>query len=250
MTLIYQSYRTENVPEWIRQCLNSVEAWTQKRDFKYRFIDDKLFQYAPDWYREKVNDNVQLVSDLARLVLAKKFLAEGYERVIWIDADLLIFDSQSFAVETIDGVHFCRETWVDSDLDGNIVHQKKYNNSVSVFHKDNVFLDFYIDACLKLVDSREKIPHVLVGTTFLTTLHEIYPFGEIRNVGIISPALVYDLISGNTEFLIKFREWHGASVHAANLCGSMQHHTFHGIEIDESSMQKVVEKLLEQKSLI
>lgn len=228
----------------------SVKDWSRKRGFEYKFIDDKIFEYAPDWYREKVKDNVQLVSDLSRLVLAKRFLAEGYERVIWMDADLLIFDPQNFSAETTGGVYFCREIWVDADLGGNIIHQKKINNSVSVFHQGNVFLDFYIDACLKLVRTREKIPHVLVGTTFLTALQKIYPFGQITNVGIISPALTYDLLTGSTAFLKKYRKWHGAPVYAVNLCGSMQHHTFCNLEIDDTATVKVVEKLLEQKRLI
>ena len=249
MTLVYQSYRTTNVPGWIQLCLKSVKEWTQNQGFEYRFIDDEMFGYAPDWYRKKVRDNVQLVSDLSRLNLAKKFLKEGYERVIWMDADLLIFDPEVFSISTKEGVHFCREIWTDVDLEGNIIHQKNINNSVSVFHKNNVFLDFYIDACLKLVDSKEKIPPVVVGTTFLTGLRKIYPFSVITNVGIISPALTYDLITGNDEFLKKYREWHGAPVYAANLCGSMKDHTFKDLRITEGTMTEVATKLLNRKFL-
>ena len=250
MTLIYQSYRTHNVPDWIGRCMDSVKEWTRKNGFEYRFIDDELFEAAPGWYREKVENNVQLVSDLARLIFAKRFLQEGYERVIWMDADLLIFDPDNFFPESTAGVYFCRETWVDADLDGNMIHQKKFNNSISIFHKGNVFLDFYIDACLKLVDTRDKIPHVLVGTTFLTALRKIYPFHEITAVGIMSPALTHDILTGKTAFLEKFHEWHAAPVYAANLCGSMQNRTFYGVEINEGAMTAIVKKLLEQKMLV
>lgn len=250
MTLIYQSFRNHNVPRWVQQCMESVEVWTKNEGYSYRFIDDELFEYAPDWYRHKVKDNVQLVSDLSRLVLAKRFLSEGYDRVIWIDADLLIFDPVHFSLETEEGVHFCREIWTDADLDGKVIHQKKINNSVCIFPTGHVFLDFYIDACLKLVAERDDIPHVLVGTTFLTALIEIYPFSEITNVGIISPSLVFDLLTENTGFLSKYLEWHAAPVFAANLCGSMQHQVFKGLRIDHARMLAVVQKLLQQQKLL
>ena len=250
MTLVYQSFRNHDVPDWIQRSLESVQSWTKKKGYDYRFIDDELFEYAPDWYRRKVKDNVQLVSDISRLILARRFLSEGYERVIWIDADLLIFDPVHFSVETEEGVHFCREIWTDADLEGNVIHQKKINNSISVFHRGNVFLDFYIEACLKLVADRTEIPQVLVGTTFLTALKEIYPFPEITNVGIISPALVHDLLTENTRFLTEYLQWHKAPIFAANLCGSMQHQVFNGLEIDDSKMVAVVQKLLQQQKLL
>ena len=250
MTLVYQSFRNHDVPSWIQRSLESVQAWTKKKEYSYRFIDDELFEYAPDWYRQKVKDNVQLVSDISRLVLARRFLSEGYDRVIWIDADLLIFDPVNFSVDTEEGVHFCREIWTDADLQGHIVHQKKINNSVCVFHQGNAFVDFYIDACLKLVADRGNIPHVLVGTTFLTALREIYPFPEITNVGIISPALVHDLLTGNTRFIKKYLEWHATPIFAANLCGSMQNQVFSGLEINHSRMTAVVQKLLERQKLL
>ena len=247
MTLVYQSFRNHNVPVWIQRCLESAQAWTKKEGYSYRFIDDELFEYAPDWYRQKVSDNVQLVSDISRLMLARRFFAEGYDRVIWIDADVLIFDPANFSVKTEEGVHFCREIWADADLDGNVIHQKKFNNSVCVFHQGNVFLNFYIDACLKLVAGRSNIPHVLIGTTFLTALKEIYPFPEITNVAITSPALVHDLLTDNSRFIEKYVEWHAAPVYAANLCGSMQHQVFQDVEISDSAMSVVVQKLLERQ---
>lgn len=251
MTLIYQSYRTHHVPHWIERCLASVKSWAEKRGFTYCFIDDELFKYAPSWYREKVEGNVQLVSDLSRLILARKFLQQGYQQVIWIDADMLIFDPENFSIQTDEGVYFCRETWVDADPEGNIIHQKKVNNSISVFHRQNTFLEFYIDACQKMVkQSKGRPPHVLVGTSFLTHLHKMYPLSLLGNVGIISPALVHDLFTQQTHFIEKYLEWQGSSIHAANLCGSMKDKCFKGTELNEKSMEAVVEKLLQNRDLL
>ena len=249
MTLIYQSYRTHNVPLWISRCLQSVQSWSRDNGYEYRFIDDTLFEYAPDWYRQKVQNNVQLVSDLSRLLLARKFLQEGFQRVIWIDADMLIFKPESFQIEATTGASFCREIWVDADKEGTIIHQKKINNSVSVFHQQAPLLDFYIEACLKIVETSDKITPVLVGTAFLTELNKIYPLSLLRNVGIISPALVCDILSCQNDFIDKYQEWHGSPVYAANLCGSMDNKTFNGVKINENAMEKVVEKLLQHKGL-
>lgn len=250
MTLVYQSYRTHNVPDWISRCLESVKEWTAEKGYDYKFIDDEMFEYAPSWYREKVEDNVQLVSDLSRLILARRFLKEGYSRVIWMDADLLIFDPDNFVLETTEGAHFCREIWIDADPAGNIIHQEKINNSVSIFHQNNALLEFYTDACLKLVKEKERTPPVLVGTSFLTSLHKIYPFPEIRNVGIISPALVHDLLKNQNRHILKYVEWHGADIYAANLCGSKKEHVFGGVEINDRAMGTVVEKLIRGRSIL
>ena len=35
-----------------------------------------------------------VITDLCRLLQARHFLENGYERVIWLDADILIFDGE------------------------------------------------------------------------------------------------------------------------------------------------------------
>lgn len=248
-TLVYQSYRTSGVPSWISRCLDSVRNWSREHGYQYRFVDDALFGYAPSWYREKVDHNIQLVSDLSRLVLARNFLQEEFQRVIWIDADVLVFDPVNFKLETTSGVSFCREVWIDEDSQGRIVHQEKINNSVSIFHRDNALLEFYIDACLRLVEQAERTPAVLVGTSFLTDLNKIYPLQQIQNVGILSRALGYDLISRGSGFLEKYLKWQGSPVQAINLCGSMKDQVFRGVRIDHAATERIVNNLMQRKAL-
>lgn len=250
MTLIFQSYRTHDVPDWISLCLKSVQEWTANQGFEYRFIDDRLFDYAPSWYRLKVQDNVQLVSDLSRLILAQEFLQEGYERVIWMDADLLVFDPENFHIPTTKGFSFCREVWSDRDLAGKEVFFEKVNNSVSVFCRDEHFLDFYVDACLTIVREAAAVTPVLVGTEFLTTLHGIYPFPLLQQVGILSPALVDALLHKKTGFIAAYLENQGTPVVAANLCGSKLEEFSGKTEITASILESSIEKLLHQKRLL
>jgi hypothetical protein len=48
-------------------CMKTVEGWAAARGFDCEFMEDRLFDYVPPWYAEKVNRHILLVSDLARL---------------------------------------------------------------------------------------------------------------------------------------------------------------------------------------
>ena len=194
-TVVYQSYRTVNVPDWINICLRSVREWTGQQGFAYRFFDDVMFSYAPDWYREKVANHVLLVSDLARLEIARELISEGFDRAIWVDADILIFDPDRFTVDVHEQFAFCREIWLDL-ADGNrLTWSSRVNNSVSVFLRDNGFLDFYRYACLQLVRNNENPSPLAVGTSFLTSLQPVLGFQLLTNVGILSPILMFEILN-------------------------------------------------------
>ena len=60
-TIVYQSYRTTDVPAWVQTCLHSARDWAASRGFEYRFFDDRFFDYCPPWYREKVGKQVLLL---------------------------------------------------------------------------------------------------------------------------------------------------------------------------------------------
>ena len=55
-TVVYQSYRTHDVPPWVEACLQSTRAWAASRGFQHRFLDDRFFDFCPRWYRQRVND--------------------------------------------------------------------------------------------------------------------------------------------------------------------------------------------------
>ena len=42
-TVVLQSFRTRDVPEWMRRCLASVEAWARHAGHDYKFVDDAIF---------------------------------------------------------------------------------------------------------------------------------------------------------------------------------------------------------------
>ena len=96
--------------------MTTVEEWAAHTGADYRFLDDRFLEYAPSWYREKVENDIYLVSDLARLKVAKEFLSNNYQRTIWVDADVLVFDPEKFTVEFPEGYVLCRQAWMGVTL--------------------------------------------------------------------------------------------------------------------------------------
>ncbi len=220
-TVVYQSYRTEAVPAWIARCMETVRAWAGLRGYDYRFIDDALLGYAPEWYRDKVRGDIRLISDLARLKLAKELLDQGYERTIWMDADIVVFDAERLVIDVREECAFCREVWISRGRFGRTRGLEKVNNSVSVFVKENNLLDLCILACESLVRyEKGRVKGVLVGTNFLTNLNRTVALHLLDNVGLFSPILMQELAKGGGKGIRAYMRRFGSPLYAANLCGS------------------------------
>jgi len=225
-TIVYQSYRTEDVPSWIERCMASVRNWAGAMDFEYRFIDDRIFDCLPDWYRS-ASPNVRVLTNLARLLVARELLAAGYERTIWIDADVLGFDPDGFRIEITQEFAFVRETWIETRW-GTIIKHHNVNNSVAVFTRGNSFLEFGIWAHQQLVRDGTRIRQFGTTTALLTALHQGTPLPLLRDVGIVSPPLMRALLTGNTRVVDEFAIAHGAPIHATNLTAALAGTVFDG----------------------
>lgn len=248
-TVVYQSYRRFNVPIWINRCLQTVQEWATSQGFDYRFIDDRLFAYAPEWYRQRVSNNILLISDLARLVVAKELLHEGYGRTIWIDADVIIFNPEQFTIDVAEGYAFCRELWVAPTPEGQLTGWHRVNNAVTVFVEPNDFLDFYIHACKSIVQHNSQFDTLAVGTRFLTSLYQIMPFHLINQVGIFSPVLMRQLIQRVETTLQAYQQGYGFSIYAANLCSSFRNTFCQGIWMSDDLYSSAIDCLLNAPSV-
>ena len=258
-TVVYQSYRTINVPDWINRCMRTVRDWAALKGFDYVFVDDRLFEYVPAWYREKVNNQIQPVSDLARLGLAKEFLSGEFERAIWVDADVVVFDAERLAIDVTEEYAFCHEIWVEKlgpvraarrglrGLKwGGVYCRQRVNNAVAVFTRGNSMLDFYIHACEQIVkNKRGRISNLEVGTLLLTELHRRLSLPLLKNVGLFSPHLMQDIASGDGKVLKIYMEEFGSPIRAANLCASYANKEYEGLTVGEDAYHLVLDKLIE-----
>ena len=224
--------------------MRSARDWAAARGIEYRFLDDSFFNRCPDWYRAKVQSNVLLMSDLARLMVARELLDESFDRAIWIDADLLIFAPAAFDVQVTAGFAFCRELWVGPQ-GGKFVGWSRVNNAVCAFDRGHPFLDFYIDAAQRTVRQSMQTPDPLaVGTKFLTGLNEITPVPLIGGVGTLNPITMEHLSRGSLEPLREYRKKFAQPIAAANLCWSFRGKSIQGVTMTDAIYQGAVDRLL------
>jgi hypothetical protein len=222
-TLVLQSCSDNQRASWIKECLRSVASWAEAKTYTYRFIDDELFTVVPDWYMRKVGNKLPIAADYARLVFMQKALAEGFEQVIWLDADLLVFD-QTLAFDFTGSCAFGHEVWIQG-RDGKLEARTNVHNAVCVFRQGCVILPFLLHTVLSLmkkVDPAHLAPQ-FVGPKLLNALHPLCNFTLLPQVGALSPLVVADICNGSTKALDLLRLKSTVPLLAVNLCASLIH---------------------------
>jgi len=273
--VVYQSYRTQNVPEFITRCMESVRTWAQSRGYTYRFFDDALFDFVPKWFQEKVSHKILPMSDLGRLYAARQLLKEGFDAAVWMDADLFIYNPERFRIDTNQAFLLTKEVWITYSIPLIPSVWVRVCNAAMVYRKENPFLDFYIYSSEQLVMSREHwverfrgsndfryllfrlknklkplgqdVPVAVIGTMYLTALHRMFPLPLIENIGLFSPALLGDIASGSGKLMRRYMALFSEPLYAANLCGSFYGKRAFGVKADDALYQKVMENLMYSK---
>ncbi len=223
----------------------SVRDWADGIGADYRFYGDELFERVPDWYLEKTKNRIVVATDLARLVLAKELLKEGYDRVVWCDADLLVFAPQDLSLTVNEEYAFGREVWVQLDAKGRLKSYRKVHNAYFVFTQANSFLDFYIQSCLSIIRriEGEMVPQI-VGPKLLSTLHNIVEFPVVEDVGMFSPLVLRDLLEDTSDAITLMQAETRADIVAANLCSSMEGTQSDGVCLTAADMEQACSILL------
>jgi hypothetical protein len=249
-TVVFQSYRTNNVPHWIVRCMESVRQWAALRDHEYRFYDDDIFDLLPSWYRNALNGRMLPMADLARLKAAGKLLSEGIDRVIWIDADIVVFDPHSLFIDARDGFAVCPEIWIRKQW-GAPVSERRVNNAVLVFDRGNPFLDFYMYATEARVRSGTSIlTDWAVGPEFLTALNAVLPLPCIDGVGLFSPLVLHGIANEDAKWVERYSRDFGRKVYAANLCGSAANKQIDDVSVTDDLYHAVIDVLVESRGSV
>ncbi len=219
--LVIQSHRDPLPFEWLRTCLDSIADWAHANRFDYRFTDDQIFDLLTPALLEKVSKQPVIASDLARLKGLQQGLAEGYDCVIWCDADFLIFDPEQFALPDS---YFAlgREVWVQRDESGKLKSYTKVHNAFLMFRRGNHFLDFYCDTAERLLELNQgRLTPQFIGPKLLSALHNIAQCPVMETAGMLSPLVMRDLIAGQGDALELFIEKSPQMPAGANLSSSL-----------------------------
>jgi hypothetical protein len=244
-TVVFQSFRTDRVPAWISQCLESARRWTVIRGFEYVFLDDRFFDFIPAELRARTANKV-ILSDLARLLVSRDFLGDGNRRVIWIDADVVVFNPDGWHLPDESDYYFTHELW-PTPQPGGVRLDVRANNAVMVFSLGNAALDFYIDMAKRILTSEPELKNWHLGVRFLTGLRNVSPLPVLTNIGMLGPLLINDLIRGPKQLISAYVRGMGEPLVAANLCASFAHAAFDELALTEANMTEITNRLVETR---
>jgi hypothetical protein len=233
--LVYQSH-SNRAPRWIRQCTATVRAWAAARGYRYRLLGDELFDGVGLEVALKARSMLP-VADLGRLLWAERLLAEN-ESVVWVDADVVVFDPERLAVDTNAPFLVCREVLVTRDKAGLSTPGVTiaYSPTVLFFRRGEPFLGRWIAAARKLADQRPQLGDAEFGRELLRKLARGKVLPAIKSVGHFNAAVLKEIYGHEGPATQLMMRASGTPFAAANLCG---HYHMHG-----AVYLKIVEKLI------
>lgn len=217
-TILLQSCKPPPRPRWIERCLDSAAQWAERRGIPRLLIGDELFEGLPAAFMKLTRHDVLPRTDLGRLRWIERLHSEGWDRVIWLDADMFVFD------ETLDftGDAVGREAWISNgDGDGFRV-MRKVNNCILCFDAGSPHLARYLNACEAKAAGLTAPPAQRdFGPDLMTEMHFEAPFPLHADVAMFSPRVIEALAEGDGAALSAHAAAWGGAPKAANLCGSI-----------------------------
>jgi len=242
-TIVYQSQSVLNMQPWVQACTRSVQHWAKFVGADYQFIDDALFEHVPKTLRVKFEKQSVVLTDLARLRLLLSALQGGYQRAVWLDADMLVFDPSNLKLpQTTHAVG--REVWVQL-AKGKLRAYKKVHNALLMATGNDSFLPFYADTAEKMLAQVEcPVVPQFIGPKWLSAQHNIAGLNIVESAGMLSPLALRDVCARGGEALRLTCAKHKESLTAVNLSASYVGKTSDGICNNEAEYEQAVELLL------
>lgn len=232
-TVVLQSFHARPWPEVIETCIESARDWAARQGFDHELIGDEIIDLLPSVYREKCFGRWPVMTDLARLLLMQQRLNAGADRAIWVDADVLIFAPDLLRIEANLDHAVGREIWVSRDTNGRWRARRHVHNAVLSFDAGTPALAFLIHATRRVVERLERSASPqIAGPKLLSTLHNLVAFPVLEAAGMLSPAVLSDLIAGDGPALRRQIQSQRAPMAAANLCHSLLGTTADGVRVD------------------
>lgn len=228
--------------------MESVRRWAEAQRLSYQFVGDELLGMPPEWFRQKAGRYTTIITDLARLLCIRQYFSTGADRVLWIDADVVIFRPDSLRIDPDLSYAYSKEVWCWKDEKRGIKTLLKINNAACLFRSTPAglhHLNEYIDDCLSILEQTQKVrDHTLIGTRYLTA-KGFARLPILPGFGLLSPTVMNAILSGDNEVLARFAQQHGDPICAANLCNFFRSTSATGNGISDGIYSEVMDKLLE-----
>ncbi|UTW44642.1 hypothetical protein KFE80_09575 [bacterium SCSIO 12696] len=228
--------------------MESVKNWSEKNHYDYIFLGDEFFKLMTTELLEKTNRQKVIATDLARLKWMQKFLAEGYESVVWCDADFLVFCPDQFILPGTEnlpeGYALGREVWVQKNQQqtGKLKAYKKVHNAFLLFRQGNHFLDFYCAHAERLLQNTTgPMPPQFIGPKLLTALHNTIQCPVVEFAGMLSPVVIQAINQGGGPAVDAMTARSSSPLYGANLCTSMAERG----ELNNNDMEQAIGRLLD-----
>lgn len=218
--VILQSYSAPSTPRWIARCLASVRDWAAARGYAYLFTD-RFFEAVPDWFRAICGPETGPMTDIARLVLMQRLFDGGAAFVVWMDADLLVFDPDRLAVDPAHGFFGIRERALLFEPGcGPVVGPEAINGAMLGAARDDPRFALYRAAVEEVVRRHPggPIARTIAGPRLLTQMAAAHPFAAVDHVGLLTPAMIGEIAAGGTRLCDLYIAAFGSPLAAANLC--------------------------------
>jgi hypothetical protein len=194
----------------------------------YSLAGDEFYDLCGPEYLGRGNKNPQAITNLARLVATRQRLDAGYQSVIWMDADVFVFDPVKLVFDfpadhLATGYAFGREVWVSRDPAGVIrVSTPLAHNAATFFTPDAVDLDMLL-TLIRHIDAKRKIvSNYQVGVNLLRGLQGSLMFPTFSHVSVFSPILVRAIAERDKKVLRLYGHAYQYEACAANLGLSLQ----------------------------
>ncbi|BCJ90467.1 hypothetical protein IZ6_12020 [Terrihabitans soli] len=215
--------------------METARSWAEGRKYDYRVLGDELFRGIPEVVAQKAASKLPL-TDIGRLLWSRRFLAEGeHDCVIWVDADVLVFDPDNFKIDVSRPELVCREVSVLTK-DGGIVVERSYNPTVLSFRRDSALLPRWISACEGVTQRLPKLPNEAFGRPLLEALAKTQELKCIESVAHNTLDITSDIIKGQRQNIRRLVQKAKDPFGAANLSGHFP--------LEEDVFDQVVERLL------
>jgi hypothetical protein len=216
-TLVYQSH-APRVPVWIRQCTASVSHWAEANGFSYRLLGEELFADIPVQISVKAQSLLPM-TDLGRLLWAERLL-ESWDRVIWVDADVLVFDPPRFVLDLGAPFLVCREILTETRKGGPPFPLIGHNPTVLMFQPDgDAFLKRWIGEIERVAKQAKGFGDADFGRNILSRIGPKGDRNTIRTVGHFNAAILKEIYGAPGPAIETMMRASGNPFAAANLCG-------------------------------